>query len=142
MDWPSIAIGYFGYLLVVAIGFRRFSRARPWAIAGLLGSLARPCSRLGHAARGRYLPAAGREHHHRDRAGAVSLRRGFGARRPRRDRRLGRSVVGSKSRTHLINGGEHRGRRGARLARVHSSKNAVSLVTEPPRSIRRNYSHR
>lgn len=42
MDWPSIAIGYFGYLSIVAIVFRRFARARPWSIAGLLGSLALP----------------------------------------------------------------------------------------------------
>lgn len=41
-SWPSIAIGYFAYLSIAAIGFRRFARARPWAIAGLLGSLALP----------------------------------------------------------------------------------------------------
>lgn len=42
MEWPSIAIGYFGYLAVVALAFRRFSRARPWAIAGVVGSFALP----------------------------------------------------------------------------------------------------
>jgi hypothetical protein len=42
MNWPSIAIAYFGYLAVVAIGFPRFSRARPWAIAGVAASLALP----------------------------------------------------------------------------------------------------
>jgi membrane-associated phospholipid phosphatase len=42
MSWPSIAIAYFGYLAVVALVFRRFARARAWAIAGAAGSLALP----------------------------------------------------------------------------------------------------
>lgn len=41
-SWPAIAIGYFGYLSVVAIGLARFSRARPWAIAAVAASLALP----------------------------------------------------------------------------------------------------
>ena len=41
-SWPAIAIGYFAYLSVVALGFTRFSRARPWAITGVAASLALP----------------------------------------------------------------------------------------------------
>ncbi len=42
MEWPSIAIGYFGYLAFSAVVFRRFAGARVWAVAAAAGSLALP----------------------------------------------------------------------------------------------------